>query len=121
MYAIIFFVQSEILSVQSPRVDQYLSIFGNIFFCPIRKVSYLKMHYVQCECTIMKRNFKQWLSTVPPISTKRTTNKQMKTKKPTTYGVRNADPDWEQAPYYWGVWVEELICFLFLFCCSFVP
>jgi hypothetical protein len=43
----------------------------------------------------MKRNFKQYWSTIPPISTKQTITsllKQLNTKKITTYDVGNPGP-----------------------------
>ena len=43
----------------------------------------------------MKRKYKQWWSTIPPISTNRTISSHLKSPnitKTTTHGVRNPDP-----------------------------
>jgi hypothetical protein len=54
----------------------------------------------------MKRNFKQWWSTIPPISTKRAITSHLYSpniKKTTIYNVGYTGPGLEQAPKCGGV------------------
>ena len=64
----------------------------------------------------MKRKFKQWWSTISPISTKQTTTSHLKplnTKKIMTYGIGNPGPVLGQAgtcgsvkPVIWSCWIK---------------
>ena len=64
----------------------------------------------------MKRKFKQWWSTNPPISTKQTTtshHKQLNIKKKTmTYDIRNPCLGLVQAQKYGRVKPVNVICFV---------
>ena len=54
----------------------------------------------------INRNYKQWLSTIPPVSTKRTITAHilpLNTKNTTTYDVSNPDPGLGQTQKCGGV------------------
>ena len=63
---------------------------------------------IMCQLSIMKRKFKQLLSSIPPIATKRTIASYLNwthwtQKKTTTYDVGNPGPGMGQAQKYDGV------------------
>jgi hypothetical protein len=101
------FMNSVQLIIFPERVKVVVRYNWSIFCLCIclRRVDWLKI-------IVLKRNHKQWLSTIPPVSTKRTITAHIlpqNTKTTTTYDVSNPDPGLGQRQKCGGVyWISPM-------------
>ena len=73
---------------------------------PLQLWNHYTLPYLIKEPIVKKRNFKQWLSTIPPISLKRT----ITAKKNTPYNVGNIGLGFGQVQKYVKIWKNGNKC-----------